>query len=286
MWPVPYSTMRMVYTDAPDEDFFPARDRLVDAFTRWAHRMRRAVDPFVVEVLIEQRWSVGDGRLSRWQPADLRYALIEYFPRGVTTNEWSETIPTVHAFVDFLFDADLADAKCAGAAVLHATLDGLAEEYDVAMADETRYGPAKFWSMRMLAAGVNLEDPDAMNAFIADVQAGKVPYDEVVLAEVVRNQLTEDDETPPALPPVDPPSPAAVATAAASGGRAVVVVAVNDTARAWGVRAGELVRVAAQTLGGGGGGKDDIAQGGGTDGSRVGEALAVVEHAVGHVLQS
>jgi alanyl-tRNA synthetase len=42
-----------------------------------------------------------------------------------------------------------------------------------------------------------------------------------------------------------------------------------------------LVRAAAQTLGGGGGGKDDVAQGGGTDASKVGDALRQVEQAVG-----
>ena len=38
--------------------------------------------------------------------------------------------------------------------------------------------------------------------------------------------------------------------------------------------------VAAQTLGGGGGGKDDLAQGGGTDATRTGEALGQVDRAV------
>ena len=54
-------------------------------------------------------------------------------------------------------------------------------------------------------------------------------------------------------------------------------------ARDRGLKAGDLVRTASETLGGRGGGKDDIAQGGGTDGSRVGEALTAVEHAIGHV---
>jgi alanyl-tRNA synthetase len=75
--------------------------------------------------------------------------------------------------------------------------------------------------------------------------------------------------------------PAAVAGVAVAGGRPVVVVAVNQKGREWGVKAGELVRVAASVLGGGGGGKDDVAQGGGSDPSKVEEALAQVEHAVG-----
>ena len=64
----------------------------------------------------------------------------------------------------------------------------------------------------------------------------------------------------------------------------IVVVAVNDQARAWGVSANELVKVAAQALGGSGGGKDDVAQGGGSDASRIDEALAVVVSEIGRVV--
>jgi alanyl-tRNA synthetase len=41
-----------------------------------------------------------------------------------------------------------------------------------------------------------------------------------------------------------------------------------------------LARGAAELLGGGGGGKDDLAQGGGTDPSKVSEALGSVEEAL------
>jgi alanyl-tRNA synthetase len=75
--------------------------------------------------------------------------------------------------------------------------------------------------------------------------------------------------------------PAAVAGIAVTNDRPVVVVAVNEKGRDWGIKAGDLVRVAASTLGGGGGGKDDVAQGGGTDPSRADEALQQVEHTVG-----
>ncbi len=63
-------------------------------------------------------------------------------------------------------------------------------------------------------------------------------------------------------------------------GRPAIVVATNSGARDRGVKAGALVRLAAQTLGGGGGGKDDLAQGGGTDPSRTGEALGQIDRAV------
>jgi alanyl-tRNA synthetase len=77
--------------------------------------------------------------------------------------------------------------------------------------------------------------------------------------------------------------PAVVAVTGSAGGRPVVVVATNDPARAHGITAGDLVRIAARVLGGGGGGKDDLAQGGGTDASTVGEALAAVEWRVGEL---
>jgi alanyl-tRNA synthetase len=72
-------------------------------------------------------------------------------------------------------------------------------------------------------------------------------------------------------------APTVVALTGVAKGRPVVVVATNAPARERGVKAGALVRVAAQTLGGGGGGKDDLAQGGGTDVTRTGEALGRVD---------
>ncbi|WP_048556208.1 alanine--tRNA ligase, partial [Nostocoides japonicum] len=66
-------------------------------------------------------------------------------------------------------------------------------------------------------------------------------------------------------------APSVVALAGVTKERPVVVVATNGPARERGVRAGELVRIAAQTLGGGGGGKDDLAQGGGSDAAKVGD---------------
>jgi alanyl-tRNA synthetase len=74
--------------------------------------------------------------------------------------------------------------------------------------------------------------------------------------------------------------PAVVTVAGVPKDRPVVVVAVSDDARERGLKAGALVRVAAQTLGGGGGGKDDLAQGGGANPAAIDDALAAVERAV------
>ena len=71
--------------------------------------------------------------------------------------------------------------------------------------------------------------------------------------------------------------PVLVSMASVADGRPVVIVATNERAREIGLKAGAFVKVAAQALGGGGGGKDDLAQGGGTDATRVSAALGAVE---------
>lgn len=71
-------------------------------------------------------------------------------------------------------------------------------------------------------------------------------------------------------------APVVVAVGGVSKGRPLVVVATNASAREAGHRAGALVRTASGVLGGGGGGKDDLAQGGGADAARLGEALEAV----------
>ena len=80
----------------------------------------------------------------------------------------------------------------------------------------------------------------------------------------VRGRLGEDE-------------PVVVAMTAVPKDRPVVVIATNKAAQKAGIKAGDLVGVAARALGGGGGGKPDIAQGGGNDPSKVDEALRSVE---------
>jgi alanyl-tRNA synthetase len=60
----------------------------------------------------------------------------------------------------------------------------------------------------------------------------------------------------------------------------VLVVATSDEARAEGVKAGALVKIGSAVLGGGGGGKDDFAQGGGTDISKIADALLAIEQVI------
>ncbi|MEU5051201.1 alanine--tRNA ligase [Streptomyces sp. NPDC021096] len=73
---------------------------------------------------------------------------------------------------------------------------------------------------------------------------------------------------------------AVVALFTVVNGRPLTVIATNEAARERGLKAGDLVRTAAKTLGGGGGGKPDVAQGGGQNPEAVDEAMAAVERLV------
>ncbi|GGT77232.1 alanine--tRNA ligase [Streptomyces lateritius] len=74
--------------------------------------------------------------------------------------------------------------------------------------------------------------------------------------------------------------PAVVALFTTANGRPLTVIATNEAARERGLKAGDLVRTAAKTLGGGGGGKPDVAQGGGQNPDAVGDAIEAVERLV------
>ncbi|MFP3990076.1 alanine--tRNA ligase [Streptomyces sp. E11-3] len=74
--------------------------------------------------------------------------------------------------------------------------------------------------------------------------------------------------------------PAVVALFTTANGRPLTVIATNEAARERGLKAGDLVRTAAKTLGGGGGGKPDVAQGGGQNPEAIGDAVAAVERLV------
>jgi len=104
-------------------------------------------------------------------------------------------------------------------------------------------------------------------SFVGHEVAGAGGGDVRTLALDIRNRM-----------PGDRPGVAAIIGSAS--GKPSVVVAVNDAGRAAGISANTLVRAASEALGGRGGGKDDVAQGGGSDASRVGDALVAIRHAL------
>ncbi|MDO5498522.1 MAG: alanine--tRNA ligase [Propionibacteriaceae bacterium] len=79
---------------------------------------------------------------------------------------------------------------------------------------------------------------------------------------------------------------AVVALIGGTPDKPALVVATTEGARHRGLKAGDLVRLGTQRLGGKGGGTDDLAQGGGTDAAAIPDALQTVEYEVGRIATS
>lgn len=102
---------------------------------------------------------------------------------------------------------------------------------------------------------------------VVSFNAGQVPGEALrALAEAVRQHLHDAN--------------AVVAVGGVFKDRPSVVVATTASARDTGLKAGNLVKIAAQTMGGGGGGRPDLAQGGGKDARKLAEALQAIEHEI------
>ena len=72
----------------------------------------------------------------------------------------------------------------------------------------------------------------------------------------------------------------AIALGGAEGEKVGLVVLVSKGAVASGISAATVVREAAAVVGGGGGGRDDMAQAGGKDAAKLGQALEAARRAI------
>lgn len=106
-------------------------------------------------------------------------------------------------------------------------------------------------------------------SFVGEIVQGAGGGDVRTLALDVRGRLPGD-------------RPGAVLIIGVSDGKPSMVAAVNDAGQAAGVSANDLVRAAAGVLDGKGGGKADVAQGGGSDATRVDEALEAARSVLGN----
>jgi alanyl-tRNA synthetase len=73
---------------------------------------------------------------------------------------------------------------------------------------------------------------------------------------------------------------AAIVLGTGADGRAHLVASVAPALVQRGLRAGEIVKAAAAVVGGGGGGRDTLAQAGGRDPKRIGEAITAAQSAI------
>ena len=212
------SPVCLIFPADKGDDYAEAREELINSLLSWAAVRRRQPSPFALIVALDRRFET-DGHLARWRSDDIRTVLLDWFPRKVTMAEpeRSSVVPTLHLLVDYLVARRLLEDGSADPAELHRTLDQCAPEFLAAMADPSRYDVAKFWTTRMLDDGVDLDDPTAVNQFIAAAQAGAIDFDQAVVESIMRRQFpsgehAEKDELE--LPPVRLPTAAELLPAA------------------------------------------------------------------------
>ncbi len=102
-----------------------------------------------------------------------------------------------------------------------------------------------------------------------------------LLFERVSDELSVDDLRQMALDLRNRRPQSVVGLFTVTDGRVVFVVASSTDAITAGIKAGALVKQGSAILGGGGGGKDDFAQGGGSDATKIAQAISELKAALG-----
>ena len=110
----------------------------------------------------------------------------------------------------------------------------------------------------------------------------KVSGFEVLSAELEPN-ISGDDLRTISLDLRNRLSDGIVILASKGSDRSTLVVAASPNAIKSGIKAGALVKLCSEILGGGGGGKDDFAQGGGANHSEIANALSAISKSIGQI---
>jgi len=184
-----------------EQAYHRRREELTGRFAEWARRERPEAEPVDVELLLDWKWGYGDGKLDRWDAADVEEFLLGWCPRKVAAPpDLVESIPhSVGAYVAFLADEGLLAPRCSPSAVERACAD-LKPRFHDAMGDPANFGMAK-----SLFGGLDNADPEALLEQLARL-TGTSP-------DTVLELL--DDAAPVTVGPVRAPTEDEVAAAIA-----------------------------------------------------------------------
>lgn len=180
------------------EGFEATRDILVRLTSEYDEQQRGAeaggLDEFsVVQALEYRHRATTDGRLALWREEHVRALLLEWLPRNVTVlpqeSDEHDAPGAVATLVEFLAVSGLLDSRSDDPGRLRDVAESLRQAHTEAHEDPRLMGPATFWMLTAARSGVDVRDERALERFLADVRAGRVGYDEAVLAEVMTNQF-------------------------------------------------------------------------------------------------
>ncbi|WP_050815079.1 hypothetical protein [Streptomyces zinciresistens] len=204
----------MRFEPEAEEEFEAACGLLVDHLVRWAGEQALPVDGFTAETALDYRHrATADGRLGLWESRHVEELLLSWLPEQVTElpgEEHADAPGTLRTLLRYLHATQLADPRGPALEDSLAAVDATAGQYPAAMADDTRWGMAKFWAMTAAGQGVDVLDGAALQRFAERAQRGEVLYDQQVLDVIMKRRLTGNTlhgvkRAEPQLPVVLPP---------------------------------------------------------------------------------
>ncbi|MGH3471293.1 MAG: hypothetical protein ACRDPG_04500 [Nocardioidaceae bacterium] len=145
-----------------------SRRFLRDAFATWSTKAGSELGPDSFEELIHYKWGHLDGHLTCWREGDLDTVLLELFPAKVIVEdaELDNVIPEAKTFIAFLADSGLLDPASDDPEQLCSHLEKITGRFRRRMADQARYSPGKRFWLAAAAAGVDVDDDEAVSTFV------------------------------------------------------------------------------------------------------------------------
>jgi hypothetical protein len=183
--------VRTYYEIEETEAYLATRELLLRRCVAWAEANGLVMSLPLAGALLDSRHFSSDGRLGYWNPAQVRRALLEWIPEKVTApyEDLLDSPETLRTLLRYLQAHGLRDPRGAAVEENESAIDAVAKEFADAIGDQERYGMAKTVAMSARDRGVDISDPEALTAFLADVRDGRLLLDEDLLGRAFQRQL-------------------------------------------------------------------------------------------------
>ena len=199
-----------------DDEYEAALAELKRRFSAWVSESDVVVDPDAPEGLLHYKWGYVDGHLTRWTRCDLDEIYLELYPAKVMAgpDELDEVLAEAAMFVTFLSETGLLDEESEPADVLVEHLARIEGRFRANMADTSRHSFGKRLLSQASAEGVRVDDPEAVEAFMARFNARPGSERDAISW---RARVREVPATTGSLHPSGDPTPAELTQAPSTG---------------------------------------------------------------------
>ena len=187
--------MRTCYEIEETDAYLVARELLLRRCGAWAGASGLVMSFPLAGALLDSRHFSSDGRLGYWTPAQVRRALLEWIPEKVAAPQQDllDAPETLRTLLRYLDAQGLRDPRGAAVGENEPAIDAVVKEFADAIGDQERYGVAKTVAMSARDRGVDIGDPEALTAFLGNVEEGRLVLDEDLLGRALERQLGRPD---------------------------------------------------------------------------------------------